>query len=59
MNDDDEEMARLLGILRGLADGVLMLKMRLQELSNRVAELEHQQVTNAVGTMHDQRDIIE
>lgn len=59
MNDEDEELARLLGIIRGLADGVLMLKLRLQELSNRVAELEHQQVTNAVGTMYHQRDILE
>lgn len=59
MNDDDEELARLLGIIRGLADGVLMLKMRVQELNSRVAELEHQQVTNAMGTMYHQRDIIE
>lgn len=54
-----EEIERVIAILRGLADGVLMVKLRLEELNARLAEVEHQQVTNAFGRMHSQRDIIE
>ena len=44
-----EDFTRLVGMIRQIAEGVVKQSHQIEELKHRVAQLEAQQRTNAVG----------